>query len=208
MRTTLVILAALLLAPSVARADAEADGGTKIAYSHRHQVGFHFQPGLGYRVLFPYEKEPPTYCGQDGKSVCTGRAPFFLDAGVSFGVSRSLELMFEMRFGLEGDFRSPTAPATADRPQALAIQPGLKLYVDDEGSFKFFSTVQLSFDFTDYSSTGLDKDTDFAVRNANGFQLDFHKTFGAYFFIGETIGFARWLRFEIDAGIGLQARFP
>jgi hypothetical protein len=31
---------------------------------------------------------------------------------------------------------------------------------------------------------------------------------GFYAQIGETIGFVRWLRFEIDVGAGVQARFP
>ena len=34
------------------------------------------------------------------------------------------------------------------------------------------------------------------------------RNFGVYVQFGETIGFVRWLRFEIDVGIGVQARFP
>jgi hypothetical protein len=31
---------------------------------------------------------------------------------------------------------------------------------------------------------------------------------GVYAQFSDTVGFVRWLRFEIDVGAGLQARFP
>ena len=50
--------------------------------------------------------------------------------------------------------------------------------------------------------------TDFALRNVNGILLDIHRNYGMYLHFGETIGFVRWLRFEIDGGVGVQVRFP
>src|SRR5687767_182499 len=147
---------ALLILPSVARgADEEADGGTRISYSHRHQLGVHAQSGVGYRVLAMYESDQDTgYCGMAMKSVCIGRAPLFMEVGLSFGVSRSVELLADFRLGLQEDFR--VAGAMADKPRTFAFQPGVKLYIDDEGSLKFFSTLQLTFDFTDFSANGID----------------------------------------------------
>ena len=31
---------------------------------------------------------------------------------------------------------------------------------------------------------------------------------GFYVQLGDTMGFVRWLRFEVDLGAGVQARFP
>jgi hypothetical protein len=31
---------------------------------------------------------------------------------------------------------------------------------------------------------------------------------GFYFQFGETIGFRRWFRIELDVGLGVQVRFP
>ncbi len=199
-----------IFAAAIARAD-DGGGDTHIQYDHKHQIGFHAQSGLGYRVLFPYSNDGNViYCGVAGKSVCTGRSPAFLDLGVSYGVSHSIEVLLDFRLGVEGDFVPPGSGLSA--PRARTVQPGLRLYVDDSGSMKFFTTIQLSFDFTDWKSDfGGGKtpaSTDFGVRNQNGLLLDLHKTFGVYAFFGETIGFVRWLRFEIDAGIGIQVRFP
>jgi len=52
------------------------------------------------------------------------------------------------------------------------------------------------------------RSNDFGVRNANGFMFEVMRNLGFYVQFGETIGFARWLRFEIDGGVGVQARMP
>jgi len=209
----LALSAALaLLAPLPARAaDPEAQGGTEISYDHKGQVGLHAQFGTGYRVLFPYEATPKVYCGQtddnspDPREVCTGRSPFFTEIGLSYGVTSGLEVLADIRLGLEKDFEPLVGGSP---PRAFVLAPGAKIYIDDEGSTKFFSTLQAAFDFTDFGSSGADASTDFAIRNVNGLQIDLHKAFGVYFHFGETIGFVRWLRFELDAGIGIQGRYP
>jgi len=216
--TRAALLAAGLVGLCAARAaraeDAEAAGGTRIAYSHKGQMGVHSQLGLGYRVLFPYDNSTNAkYCGASEpngiyKSVCTGRSPVFLEIGLSYGLTRKLEAVVDARLGVETDFKAATA-TSGDRPRALVLAPGVKVYIDDEGSSKFFSTLQVAFDFTDFSANpGIEKGTDVGIRNVNGFQIDFHRTFGAYVHFGETISFVRWLRFEIDAGLGIQGRFP
>ena len=52
------------------------------------------------------------------------------------------------------------------------------------------------------------KDNDFGVRNSNGFMFEVMRNLGFYLQFGETVGFVRWLQFEIDAGLGVQARIP
>lgn len=179
-----------------------------MSYSHRNQVGIQFQLGTGYRAIAPYREE---FCGQrksngENRAFCTGRSPAFLDVGLSYGVTSSLELLVEFRIGLESDF-TPIGSA-ADAPRPLMLAPGLKLYIDDAGSTKFFSTLQVAFDFTDYTASGAEDGTDVGVRNVNGLLIDLHRTFGVYAHAGLTIGFVRWLRFEVEGGLGMQARFP
>ena len=65
------------------------------------------------------------------------------------------------------------------------------------------------FDFSDYKSdTGGSLGTDFGVRNINGFLYDINKSVGVYVFVGETLEFARWFDVELEAGIGIQGRYP
>ena len=52
------------------------------------------------------------------------------------------------------------------------------------------------------------KGNDFGVRNSNGFMFEVMRNLGFYVQLGETVGFVRWLRFEIDGGVGVQARIP
>ena len=50
--------------------------------------------------------------------------------------------------------------------------------------------------------------SDVGVRNSNGLMIELMRNFGVYFQFGETVGFVRWLSFNVDAGIGIQARVP
>ena len=46
------------------------------------------------------------------------------------------------------------------------------------------------------------------MRNANGLMYDPIRNVGFYVQFGETIGFARWFRIDLDVGLGAQIRFP
>ena len=192
----------VFLLPASARGQEEFDHTKQ--YSHKGQFGVHAQGGLGFRFIAPYEDD--LYCGQehdgDYKRVCSERSPVTLELGTSFGVSKSLELLLEVRLGLEDDFG--VSPGV-DGPSQLQFAPGVKYYIRDAGLTKFFSSLQLLIDTTDFQQAD---EVDFGVRNINGLQFDFHRTTGVYFFFGESIAFKRWFRFEMDAGIGLQIRVP
>lgn len=182
----------------------ERDDDDAPAFSHKGQVGLHLQGVIGYRSIVTYDEE---YCGtlKDGggnSSTCYGRSPFVLDVGLAYGVLGRLELLLEMRLGLERDI-GPTE--NQDGPRAFALAPGVKAYLGSFGEMAFFSTLQLPIDFTSFDQ--VDKN-DFGIRNVNGLQLDLHRTFGVYVLFGEEVSFRRWLRFEIEAGLGVQARFP
>src|SRR5437773_2074508 len=72
---------------------------------HRHQTGLALMPGLGYRVIVPYQdnKDCGDSSGNRRKRVCTGGVPFFLDAQLAFGVTRRIDLLIDLRFGIGKD---------------------------------------------------------------------------------------------------------
>jgi hypothetical protein len=166
--------------------------------SHYQQFGIALMPGTGYRGIFPYQEM--VYCGEAGKRVCTGRLPTFLDVQPSFGFGTRWDVLFDLRFGLGQDFT---------QSHQFAVAPGVRYWVDPDENAKFFATVQVAYDTTpQHNMTTLKHNDDFALRNSNGFMYEVMRNFGVYVQFGETIGFVRWLRFEIDAGIGVQARLP
>jgi hypothetical protein len=168
---------------------------------HYHQTGLGLMPGLGYRVIAPY-KENQT-CGDSSgvasKRVCTSGVPAFLDLQLSFGVSQRLDLLVDLRFGLAHD------PATVSSHQ-FALAPGLRVWLDHDAPLKFYTTVQLLYDSTDYSEKVATND--FGLRNSNGLMYDAIRNVGFYVQFGESFGFRRWFRIELDAGVGVQVRFP
>ena len=180
------------------------DSGTSLTYDHEGQFTLYMHAGVGYRVLFRYDMDD--FCGEAAKSVCTTISPPFLEVGVGYAFTSHIEMMLDVRLGLVGDFRPDTS--TASKPHVLAFQPGIRFYIDDEGSVKWFTGFAASIDRTDYSASGVSARTDVGIRNVNGLLIDLHRTFGVYVHFGETLSFVRWMRFEIDGGVGMQARFP
>jgi hypothetical protein len=164
--------------------------------SHFLQFGIALLPGTGYRAVFPYQENVD--CGQPGKRVCTGRLPFFLDVQPSFGFANHWDLLVDLRFGLGQDFTSS---------HEFAVAPGVRYWVDPQEHTKFFATVQVAYDTTAQHDATI-RNNDVALRNSNGFMVEIMRNLGAYVQFGETIGFVRWLRFEIDGGLGVQVRLP
>jgi hypothetical protein len=167
---------------------------------HRHQTGLALMPGAGYRVIVPYQDHK--VCGDTSrdasKRVCTNGLPLFLDLQLSFGLTRRLDLLLDMRFGLIRD------PIVADRQFALA--PGVRFWFGDGTAVKLYTTVQGVYDSTDYHDVL--PSADFGLRNANGLMYDAARNVGLYAQFGETVGLRRWLRMELDGGLGVQVRLP
>ncbi|MDB4980032.1 MAG: hypothetical protein JWM82_784, partial [Myxococcales bacterium] len=178
---------------------------TPPSFSHKYQFGLSVLPGTGYRAIFPYQKnnQAAIFCGQkDGqtdKSICTQRLPVFLDVQPSFGFANHWDVLVDLRFGLEQDFT---------QTREFAVAPGVRYWVDPEEDAKFFATIQMAYDTTKQLPNTQVTNNDFGIRNSNGFMFEIMRNFGVYAQFGETIGFRRWLRFEIDAGLGVQARLP
>jgi hypothetical protein len=190
-------------APPAARAP-DADAAMKRfprlappTMSHYLQFGLALLPGTGYRAIFPYQEM--INCGEAGKRVCTGRLGTFLDVQPSFGFASHWDVVVDLRFGLEEDFTGT---------HEFAVAPGVRYWVDPREHAKFFATIQAAFDTTEQHDPRLPHNDDVALRNSNGFMYEIMRNFGVYAQFGETIGFVRWLRFEIDAGLGVQARLP
>jgi hypothetical protein len=162
---------------------------------HLDQFGLSVMPGSGYRIIAPYQDM--VACGQN-KRVCTGWLPFFIDVQPSFGLSRHWDALVDLRFGVVADF---------SHSHQFAVAPGFRYWVDPDLEAKFFATFQGVYDVNPQHDPAT-KDYDVGVRNANGFMFEVMRNLGFYLQFGETVGFVRWLRFEIDGGIGVQARFP
>jgi hypothetical protein len=186
-------------APEAASAPRELPRLKRPSLTHDMQFGVALLPGTGYRVIFPYQENVACERPEDFtmlRRVCTARLPFFLDVQISFGFARAWDLLVDLRFGIEKDFGVV---------RQFAVSPGFRYWVDPELHTKFFATIQAAIDTTNQSQGAK---VDFGVRNANGFMYEVMRNFGVYLQLGETLGFRRWLRFEIDGGVGVQARFP
>jgi hypothetical protein len=164
---------------------------------HKDQFGVSVLPGTGYRIIAPYHNMNVS-CGQGINAVCTGRLPFFMDAQPSFGFARHWDVIVDLRFGIEADFNGS---------HQFTVMPGVRYWVDPELETKFFATFQGIYDLNPQHDSRI-KDYDLGVRNANGFMFEVMRNLGFYLQFGETLGLVRWLRFEVDGGIGVQARFP
>lgn len=167
---------------------------------------------IGMRAIVSYEKTD--YCGATDNStstgnapVCSGRAPFSFDIELGYGIARRVEIFGELRLGLETDFHQ-TPQDTDPGPRMLHFSPGARFFFSDSKSSKLFTTAQLVFDFAGYKdAAGDDRGNDFGVRNMTGLWFDLEKAYGFYFYLGETATFSRWMRFELELGVGFQGRY-
>ena len=197
-------LLALLLLSSVASADDD------IPLTHKGQFGISARIGLGVRGIATYNSD---YCGvqdfsakNDNAPVCTTRSPLFLDLEPSFGVARSVELTFGLHLGLEGDFGA--TPASSG-PHAFRLEPGARFFLSESGHSKLFVQPSLLLDFTNFQKqAGGSYGNDVGVRVNEGYWIDLHRAVGLYFFVAESVEFARWIYADLDVGIGIQGRYP
>lgn len=180
--------------------------------SHKGQFGLALSLVTGGRFIKTYDDE---YCGDrdtngttsGNATYCLNRVPVSVDLAASYGLTAHIELLFELRLGLERDFAGTAS--SSDGPRLRHYAPGVKFYFSDRGLVKFFSTAQVAIDSTGYTDPmGDDLGADFTIRNANGLQLDFHDAYGAYAFFAEEVAFRRWISVGIEFGVGFQGRYP
>ncbi|MEZ4399991.1 MAG: hypothetical protein R3B06_08230 [Kofleriaceae bacterium] len=180
--------------------------------SHQGQFGLAIDLVTGGRFIKTYDNE---YCGDrdangnttGNATVCLGRVPFAFDLVASYGVTPKIELMLELRLGVERDFGG--SAGAQNGPRLRHYSPGVKFFFSDRGLLKFFSTAQVAIDATGYSDAGgTYLGTDYSLRNANGLHLDFHDAYGVFAFFAEEVAFKRWISIGVEAGIGFQGRYP
>jgi hypothetical protein len=200
--------------PGAPRAASPPPPATPAAgYSHKGMFEASLRLGLGLRVLIPYEKTD--FCGEKDSTtstgnapVCTGRSPFSFDLELGYGLTRKIDLVGEIRLGIEADFAPTALTISKDGPHLFHFSPGARFFFSDARSTKLFTTAQLVFDFTGYEdAAGNGRGVDVGVKNLSGIWLDLEQAYGFYAYLGETATFSRWWRFELEAGIGVQARY-
>ena len=198
------LVACAVLLPSLVHAEEPS------AASHHKQFQLSARLAFGLRGIVTYDEE---YCGDTDTSrpsgfarVCTGRSPQAIDLEFGYGIKRSIDLTLELRLGIEQDFGN--TPGSDGGPRPLHLSPGARFFFSDS-RVKFFTTAQLVIDFAGYEDpAGEALGTDFGVRNMTGLWFDLARSYGFYVFVGETATVARWLRFELEAGVGIQGRYP
>ncbi len=193
--------AAAPVTPAPAPQETGVFGGPAEA-NHKWQTGLSIMPGSGYRLVVPYKDQ--MFCGDSSgvgdKRVCAHRLATFLDFQLAFGVAARADIILDLRFGLEADSASPTS-------HEFALAPGLRFWLDQDIALKFYTTLQFVYDHVDFKNTG-PRNADVGMRNANGLMWDPIRNVGFFIQFGETIGFMRWFRIDLDIGLGAQIRFP
>jgi hypothetical protein len=199
------------LAVVAAAAPAHADSiDEPPATFHQGQVGFSARLGLGFRGIAP--RNDMLYCGVTDSTarygyapVCTGREPLAIDLEAAYGVAQHIELLFELRVGLEKDFGA--TPGT-DGPRPLSIAPGARFFFSEAKHTKLFVQPMVLVDLASYQTTAGNRGTEWGLRGLEGYWIDFHRTYGMYVFIGESAQFSPWLQAEFEGGVGIQGRYP
>jgi hypothetical protein len=181
------------------------DGAPPVSF-HKGQFGGSARLALGVRGIATYDNN--VYCGKTDPqgefgfaSLCTGRTPLSLDLELSYGVKPTIELVLEMRLGIESDFGS--APGMDDGPHPFWLSPGARFFFSEAARAKFFVQPQVVFDFSGYG-----QGNDFGLRGIEGLWIDLHRSYGLYFYIGETLELSRWLYAAFEGGVGFQGRYP
>lgn len=176
--------------------------------SHRYQVSVDVAVGVGGSFIITYKDS--VWCGKgdpgvENDSFCTGLAPVMIDFGLGFNVLHALEILAEFRLGLMKD-------VVGNRP--LMVMPGLRLWLDPQDPFKIGLALQMVIDLTKQEAQlpsvlpENGQKLDLGVRFYAQFQYDFLRYFGIFGRIGLIGTFQKWMGFNLEAQLGVQARFP
>ena len=201
---------ALVLAVLAVPALADDAGEPPVTF-HKGQVGVSARFGVGLRGIAP--RNDQLYCGETDATarhgyapVCTGRAPLAIDLEAAYGITSPIELLFAFRIGLEKDFGS--MPGATDGSHTFELTPGARFFFSEAKHTKLFVQPMLLVDATAQKTTLGGRDTEYGLRSLEGYWIDFHRTYGLYVYAGETLGFTPWLAGGIEAGFGIQGRYP
>jgi hypothetical protein len=200
-------LVVVIACASAGRAQAD-DGDAPAATLHGGQFGLSLRFGVGLRAIATYNDN---YCGQSSASgntpVCTGLAPLAMDLEASYGVRSHIELALALTIGLQRDFGATPSDDNGARP--LSVAGGARFFFSEATHTQLFVQPMLVADLANYTnSAGKSLGDDFGERLLGGFWVDLHRAYGFYVYVGETVEVLRWLDGEVDAGIGIQGRYP
>jgi hypothetical protein len=197
-----IVALSMIALLSVVAAPATAVAQVAERLDHAGQLGLSLMPGAGYRMIVRYNEQQACIDakGPDSKWICTNDVPAFADLGLSFGLTSRYDLLTELRLGIAREDALGVS-------RQFALAPGLRIWLDRDGAWKFFTTLQVVYDHTAQSQDAVE-DTDYGARNANGLMYDPNRNIGLYIQLGETFGFRRWFRMEVDVGLGVQIRMP
>jgi hypothetical protein len=209
----LVIAAAV--GPGVAWADGadpEPPAAVEVR-SHKGQLGLAVSLLTGGRFIKTYDQE---YCGarddngntSGNSAVCIGRIPFAFDLSASYGVTAKIELLFDLRLGVERDFGG--SGQRQRRPAAAPLRPGREVLLRRP------RPDEVLLDRRSWRSTRPATPAPAAASSAptcrsatpTACLLDFHDAYGAYLFFAEDVAFRRWISVGIEFGAGFQGRYP
>jgi len=177
--------------------------------SHRLQVSVDISIAVGAAFRVTYEDT--TWCGRgdplpENDTFCTGLAPVSMDFGLGFSVLDALEILAEFRVGVMND-------TLGNRP--LVVMPGLRLWIDPKLPFKIGLALLMVIDLTKQDASQQQNNLppdgrklDLGVRFFAQFQYDFLRYVGIFGRIGLMGTFQKWLGFNLEASLGVQARFP
>jgi hypothetical protein len=202
--TTFTITFFLLLS-AAAMANSDRD---KTQRDHHFQGVLNITTGSGWYMVAPYDKNNPAKaCGYDeadgrigeAEPVCTGRSTWYVDFLGGFGVRPGLELVVMYRQGVES--------ATLGSPQTRRLGMGFKAYKPANNLIKMGFGVIPLFDFSTRPD-GSEERGDLIIHIPILIQFDIVRWFGAYGQVAPNISFISEFRFDINFGIGVQARFP
>jgi hypothetical protein len=192
-------------------APAFADDSEPPVTFHKGQVGISARFGIGERAIATYDSK--YYCGTIDTTakygyapVCSERTPLALGLEASYGVSTTVELLVEMRLGLEQDFGGKPGDKG---PRPFFVAPGARFFFSEAKRAKLFVQPEFVFDYTGYKdSAGMDRGNDYGVRGLEGLWVDLHHAYGMYLYVGETLEMARWVDASFEIGAGFQMRYP
>gem|GEM_PF-3107373 len=177
-------------------------------FSHEGKIGFSARLGVGLRAIATYD--PKVFCGTTdtmestgNARVCVARAPLALGLELSYGLTRHVDLLAEMQFGLEQDFASTSTGS--DGPHLVVLAPGARFWFNETTRSSLFVTAQAMLDFSGYKNVS---SADVGARSLQGYWFDPSKSYGFYFYVGETASLARWIDLELEVGFGFQGRYP
>jgi len=201
----------LVVAILFATAPALADDSAPSPDQHKGQFLASVRMAEGIRGIATFDNK--LYCGKSDPNaayghapVCTARTPLALDLELGYGISRSVDLTLALGIGLERDF-GPMP--TSEGPRPFQIAPGARIFFSEAKYTKLFIQPELVIDLTGYkNATGGDLGTNLGARGLEGLWIDLHRAYGVYFFVSQTLEVTQWFQFGLDAGIGIQGRYP